>query len=166
MFALKALSRESVAGSLAKAERYRLLNDPAAAESICRDILDIEPDNQDALICFALVLSDQIVYDRKAWQDGLAAAARLANPYDRAYYSGIVWERRAKALFLEAGHGTRHSVYEWIIRAMDCFEEAERRRPPGNDDSLLRWNTCARFLNGHPNLTARTEEVPDAILSE
>jgi len=166
MFALKALSRESVAGSLAKAERYRLLNEPAAAESICRDILEVEPENQDALVCFVLALTDQIPYDKKAWQSGLATADRLARPYDRAYYSGIVWERRAKALFHEVNRGTDHSVYEWITRAMEYFEEAEKLRPAGNDDPLLRWNTCARFLNSHPNLTPRTQEIPDAILSE
>ena len=50
MFALKPLSHESVASALAKAEPL-----PAAernrprTESICQDILEIEPDNQAAL---------------------------------------------------------------------------------------------------------------------
>ncbi|MCU1327845.1 MAG: hypothetical protein JWN34_3215 [Bryobacterales bacterium] len=166
MFTLKALSRDSIAGALAKAERYRLLNEPAAAESICRDILEIDSGNHDALVCLVLALSDQIAQDKKAWQNGLAGADKLTNPYERAYYSGIVWERRAKALFHEGQQGRQHSIYEWVTRAMDCFEEAEKVRPAGNDDAVLRWNTCARFLNGNPQLAPRVQEIPDAILSE
>jgi hypothetical protein len=45
VFALKPISHDSVANALAKAERYRLLNEPNEAESICHDILQIEPDN-------------------------------------------------------------------------------------------------------------------------
>jgi hypothetical protein len=25
-------------------------------------------------------------------------------------------------------------------------------RPPENDDALLRWNTCARFIMRHPEI--------------
>ena len=46
MFALKPISQASITGALAKAERYRLLNEPNEAESICRDILEVEPDNR------------------------------------------------------------------------------------------------------------------------
>ena len=60
MFALKPISHESVTGALAKAERYRLLNEPGEAESICCDILEIEPRNQPALISLLLALTDQI----------------------------------------------------------------------------------------------------------
>ena len=42
MFALKPISRDSLDGALAKAERYRLLNEPTEAESICRDILEVD----------------------------------------------------------------------------------------------------------------------------
>lgn len=166
MFALKSLSPESVPRALSKAERYRLLNEPAAAESICRDILEIEPDNQDALMCFVLALTDQIPHDNRAWQHALTATTRLAGSYDRAYYAGIVWERRAKALFHEGPRGNHHSIHEWVMRAMRCFEEAEALREPGNDDPMLRWNTCVRFLMGHPELAPRTEEHREAILSE
>src|SRR5271155_3970463 len=97
MFALKPISPASITGALAKAEHYRLLNEPSQAESICRDILESEPDNQRALICLVLALSDQIGHDPRAYSNGLTAAAQLASGYDRAYYSGIVWERRARA---------------------------------------------------------------------
>jgi hypothetical protein len=166
MFALKSLSHGGIASALAKAERYRLLHEPMQAESICCDILEIEPDNQDALICFVLAQTDQIASDKRAFQNSMATAARLSGAYDRAYYAGIAWERRARALHNEGGMGTNHSVYEWIVKSLKCFEEAEHLRPAGNDDALLRWNTCVRFLHQHPEVTARAAEVPEAILSE
>jgi hypothetical protein len=30
---------------------------------------------------------------------------------------------------------------------MESFEQAERLRAPGNDDAILRWNTCQRTLD-------------------
>ena len=102
MFALKALSHDSIGGALAKAERYRLLHEPVQAESICRDILDIEPENQNAMICFVLAQTDQIATDKRAFQKAIASAASLSGAYDRAYYTGIAWERRARALLQEA----------------------------------------------------------------
>ena len=166
MFALKSLSHSSVEGALAKAERYRLLNEPAAAESICRDILEIEPSNQAALACFILAQTDRIPHDKRAWQHALSAATRMQGEYEKSYYSGIVWERRAKALFDAGSGGNRHSVFEWLGLALKHFENAEELRPPGNDDAILRWNTCVRFLQSHPELTVRTQESPEAILSE
>ena len=103
MFALKPLSHDSVSGALAKAERYRLLNEPAEAASICHDILEIEPENQQALIMLVLALSDQISEDPQAFAGALNTASRLQSTYDRAYYAGIVWERRAKARYQDGG---------------------------------------------------------------
>jgi hypothetical protein len=166
MFALKALSHDSIGGALAKAERYRLLHEPVQAESICRDILDIEPENQNAMICFVLAQTDQIATDKRAFQKAIASAAGLSGTYDRAYYTGIAWERRARALHHEGAMGSSHSVYEWTVKALHYFEEAEHLRSPGNDDALLRWNTCVRFLRQHPELTPRAQEIPEAIVSE
>ena len=166
MFALKPLSLDSVAGAISKAERYRLLNEPAEAESICHDILEIEPENQPALIMLVLALSDQIAEDAQAFTNALVTAARLRNAYDKAYYSGIVWECRAKARYHDGGRGLRHTVHEWMQKALQLFEQAERLRAPGNDDSILRWNTCVRFLVRHPELMARSEEATEPILSE
>ena len=36
-------SKDAVPAALAKAERYRLLNEPGEAESICLDVLQIDP---------------------------------------------------------------------------------------------------------------------------
>ena len=42
---LKRISQAALPAALAKAERYRLLNEPEQAESICRDVLAVEPKN-------------------------------------------------------------------------------------------------------------------------
>jgi len=57
MFEPKPISKDAVPAALAKAERYRFLNEPGEAESICLDVLQIEPDNQDAIV--ALVRSPE-----------------------------------------------------------------------------------------------------------
>jgi hypothetical protein len=165
MFATKAISPESVPGALAKAERYRLLNEPGEAESICRDILDIEPNNHQALISLILALTDQIPHDAQAFSNAQSAIQQMPSDYDRAYYSGIAWERRAKARFV-TGRGEHGYVYEWLVKAMTLFEEAERLRPHGNDDAVLRWNACVRFLGRHPALAPRPEPVAEPIASE
>ena len=59
MFELKPLHPDAVQAALARAERYRLLNEPSEAESICLDILAVEPDNQPARIMLLLSLTDQ-----------------------------------------------------------------------------------------------------------
>jgi len=166
MFALKPISHESVAGALAKAERYRLLNEPGEAESICRDILEIEPGNQDALISLMLALTDQVGDDSRAFSDALAIVERLESTYDCAYYAGIAWERRAKATHNGGGHSAHRYAYDWILRALALFEEAERRRAPGNDDAVLRWNACVRYLGCHRELAPAIDEEPEPIVSE
>jgi hypothetical protein len=166
MLALKPISHDSLATALAKAERYRLLNEPTEAESICRDILEIEPDNQQALISLTLALTDQIQEDPHAFGHAISTLERLKAPYDRKYYAGIAWERRAKARHHGGGHGADQYTYEWLVKAMQLFEEAEQLRVPGNDDAVLRWNACVRFLSSHKELGPRSESVPEPILSE
>src|SRR5262249_23977116 len=146
-----------------KAERYRLLNEPGEAESICRDILEVDPENQEALRSLALALTDQICDHPMAFRNAIATAASLKYEYDRAYYAGIAWERRAKAVHRLGSPG---HVYDWIVRALGLFEDAGRVRPPDNDDALLRWNTCVRFLASHPELTPFPESEPQPIMSE
>jgi hypothetical protein len=166
MFALKPISLDSVAGALAKAERYRLLNEPTEAESICRDILEIAPANREARISLILALTDEFAQDEKAFSIAVGEAAGLESAYDRAYYSGIAWERRAKA-FHDAGRlGSSGHVYDWLVKALGLFEEAERLRPTGNDDPILRWNACVRFLARHKTVGPKAEDVREPILSE
>jgi hypothetical protein len=166
MFALKPISRDSLDGALAKAERYRLLNEPSEAESICRDILEVAPANREARISLILALTDEFPRDDRAFASAMVETATLESAYDRAYYSGIAWERRAKA-FHDAGRpGSSGRVYDWIVKALGLFEEAERQRPAGNDDPILRWNACVRFLERHKSLKPATEDVTEPILSE
>jgi hypothetical protein len=64
-----------------------------------------------------------------------------------------VLERLAKAQHQQPTPGGGHAAYEGILRAMARYEEAERIRPHGNDDAILRWNACARFLQMHPDVS-------------
>jgi hypothetical protein len=166
MFTLKPISRDSVDGSLAKAERYRLLNEPNEAESICRDILEIDPANREARVSLILSLTDQIQQDSGAFPGAVSAISGLDGQYDRAYYSGIAWERRAKAVHGTGAQGSGGYIYEWLVRALHLFEEAQRLRPANNDDAILRWNACVRFLDRHKELRPETQEIPEPILSE
>jgi len=166
MFTLKPISSDSVDGALAKAERYRLLNEPNEAESICRDILEIEPENREARVSLILALTDQIHEDKSAFSSATSVISGLTSPYDRAYYAGIAWERRAKAIYGAGSKGRDGDIYEWLVKALHLFEEAERVRSAGNDDAILRWNACVRFLERHKELRPKPEEVRDAVLSE
>ena len=166
MFELKPISHASVTSALAKAEHYRLLEEASESESICRDVLSLEQDNQHALVVLTLALTDQIHRDPRAFTLALETANKLKSGYERDYYSGIAWERRAKASHQAASQGNNHHVYEWLVKALGHFAAAESVRPSGNDDALLRWNTCVRYLDRHRELVARGKEEPSAILSE
>ena len=144
MFELKPLSHDAISAALEKANRYRLLNEPGAAESIYLDILAVEPDNQEALKNIVLAMSDRFGKDYAVGDVRVTEyLTRITGDYDRAYYSGIMYERRAKATLDKGGVG----AYELFRQAMDCFEKAEGMRPTGNDAAILRWNGCARVIN-------------------
>jgi hypothetical protein len=167
MFELKTLSRDAVSRTLAKAERYRLLNEPGEAESICRDALRADPDNQDALVMLLLALTDQ--FDDEAANsvsDARHCAEQIRDAYGRAYYSGIIHERRAKATLHHAAPNCGPRAYEGLREAMEWYERAEAIRPPGNDDALLRWNTCARLIMRDHRLVPAVEERGEPLLLE
>jgi hypothetical protein len=145
MFELKKISRESIPRSLEKAERYRLLNEPGEAESICLDILRIDPDNQQALIMLLLALTEQ--FDRRVPENRpRELLARLQGEYERAYYAGIICERKARAQLSQGTPGAGYDAYDWLREAMEWYEKSEAVRPAGNDDAALRWNACARTI--------------------
>jgi hypothetical protein len=166
MFTLKPISRDSVDAALARAERYRLLNEPHEAESICRDILVVDPANRQARISLVLALTDAIPHESGAFTSAMEAMSGLETEYDRTYYSGIAWERRAKASYAAGGVGSGAYIYDWTVRALQLFGAAEHLRPAGNDDAILRWNACVRFLDRHKELRPKMEEAPEPILSE
>jgi hypothetical protein len=146
MFELKRIAPEAVPLALEKAERYRLLGEPEEAESICLDILAIDPENQPALITLLLALTDQFPAGHaECFAEAQAVLPRLKGDYERLYYSGILWERRGRARLLQGGPGSNTVASPWLHTAMDYYAKAEAIRPAGNDDALLRWNTCARL---------------------
>ena len=158
MFELKPLSHDAIAAALERAGRYRLLNEPAEAESICLDVLRAEPENQQALITLLLAVSDRFgkgygVSDTQSKE----LLARIQGEYERAYYAGILAERRAKTRLAQNTPGAKFFAYDGFRDAMSWYEKAEALRPVGNDDALLRWNTCARII-AQNQLVAREEE--------
>jgi|SRR5579871_67485 len=162
---LKSLHQDAIPGALAKAERYRLLHEPWQSESICQDVLRVDPGNEAALITLILALTDQFDQGVRV-EEARNLIPRLREEYDRAYYSGIISERRAKCLFEQARHGSGPTVYEWLHEAMAWYEKAEAIRPPQNDDAVLRWNTCARMLMRNPQLQPAPQERAEPIMSE
>jgi tetratricopeptide (TPR) repeat protein len=165
MFELKPISRDAIPVALEKAERYRLLNEPAQAESICLDILRIDPDNQKALVMMLLALTDQLGSGGAATR-ARAVVSRLKGEYERAYYTGIICERSARASFDNGAPGAAFSSYDLFREAMEWYEKAEALRSPGNDDAVLRWNTCVRTLQKNPSLRPRPEESFEPVLGE
>ena len=159
MLKLKPLSTDAVAGALERAMRYRLLNEPLQAESICLDILEVEPENEQALVTLLLSLTDQ--FDRRlasAIGEARELLPRLKSDYQRAYYEGIIWERRAIALYLKGGPGSGHLAYDGLREALNSYDKAIELRPSGNDEAILRWNTCIRVMRRHPDIKATPEE--------
>jgi hypothetical protein len=158
---LKPITREGIPAALQKAERYRLLNESSAAESICLDVLDIDPTNQEALVSLLLAITDQFAEEMS---DGVRRARdvlpRLQDEYERTYYAGIICERRARAQLHRGALGSAEVAAEWFREAMTWYEKAESMRPPGNDESILRWNTCVRMLSRHERVEGPREYEP------
>src|SRR5437773_1514652 len=126
MSELKSLSNEAIPAALEKAERYRLLNEPGEAESICLDILKTDSENQQAIVTLVLALTDR-------FEKGYAVSdmqtkellSRMKSEYDRAYYTGIVAERRAKVKLRQNTPDCRFQAYDLFREAMSWFEKAE-----------------------------------------
>ena len=166
MIPLKPLSTDAIPAALTKAERYRLLNEPHQAESICEDILAADPGNTQAVAILLLALTDQFSKgDGHLVARALELAARMASPYDRAYFGGLVAERRARAL-MGGPAGRARTAGPWLRDAMEHYEQAEDLRPPGNDEARLRWNACARVLNAHPEMAVQEEERTAPLMLE
>jgi len=165
MFELKPLSQAAIPRALAKAERYRLLGEPQEADSICRDILRTDPHNQEVLVMLLLSITDQ--FTRGSDQHMFEAqrvVEKLIGDYERAYYSGIVCERWVKAQLKEAGHGG--SASGWFLEALDWFQRAQALSPPGNEDAVLRWNACVRFLEHNPGILSLEGSASEAGFSD
>ena len=152
----KIISKSGIAEALAKVQHYRYLNQAEEAESICRDILAADGENQMALRQLGLAITDQFtggMSDR--FNEAHSCFEKLTNHYERSYYLGILNERRAKAQ-LRAGHRS-HTLRASFENALRLYEEAEKVRPQGNDDALLRWNRCLRLMQSIPDLAGEAE---------
>ena len=159
MFELKPITRAAVPAALEKAERYRLLNEPGGAESICLDVLAVDPEHEEALVTLLLAITDQFDEDtatnvRRA-RDVLP---RLGDAYRKAYYAGVIDERHAKALLRRGMLRSGEAAYGLLRDAMHRYEEAEKARPADDDEAILRWNTCARLLAANPQLRPGDQE--------
>lgn len=165
MFEIKPIHAASIEKSLEKAHRYRLLNEPWQAESICLDVLTIDPENQQAINILLLAVTDQ--FDRRLsnrYKQARELVPRLKYPYRQAYCEGLICERRATALFRRGGPGSGGVAYEWYRRAMDNYEKAEALSPEGNDDAILRWNTCARIIMRNSEIEPEPDEKRHVLL--
>ena len=166
MFELKRLTPAGIPAALEKAEQYRLLNQPWAAESICWDIAAVDAAHQRALRTRLLAQTDQFGHDMGAVRRARETLARLTDRYEQAYYAGLIAERLAKAQLDHHAPGSRFAAYDELRDAMEWYEKAEAIRPPGDDDAILRWNTCARLLNQSPHIAPRGEEAREPALEE
>jgi hypothetical protein len=144
-YVLKRILPSGVDAALKKADKYRELNQPAEAESICRDVLALNADHQLALRTLGLALSDQFEPASGVhYGEAKKIFARLHDPYERSFYGGLADERQARTQ-LRAKLPIR-SVRPFFERALAGYAEAEPLRPAGNDDPILRWNSCVRTL--------------------
>ena len=167
MFDLKPLSKDAIPAALAKAEHYRLQSEPEEAQSICEDVLRVDPANRAALVTLILALTDTF----PRGEAGVVTRARelvaaLGAEYERAYYSGVVAERRARVLLDRGGPDRFVKAGDWLREAMRAFERADAVKPVDQDDALLRWNACARLFHQYPELMEADKDRTGPLVLE
>ena len=158
-FELKPIHRDAIDAAMEKMKRYRHFNEPENAESICRDILRVDPDYREARIGLLLCIADQ--FGRKLterWAEAMEIVETLQGEYDSLYYRGILCERRAKAHYNRRTPQGGCLTHTWLTKAMGYFEQAAEYSPPGVDDAILRWNTCARMIMKHDSIKPLADE--------
>lgn len=166
MLELKPLDPAAATSALDKARRYRLLNEPDDAESICLDILAAVPDNQEALITLLLSLTDKFPHSglSPSFEQAQEIVPKLDGNYSKSYYLGVIYERRAKYHLKKGGPGAGTAAYEWFIKAMEAFNSALAGDDPKRHEAVLRWNSCARILNSNPEVKAVEPESAELLL--
>jgi hypothetical protein len=167
VFNLKPLSAAGVPAALEKAFRYRMLNQPEQAESICHDVLQVEPDHQEALVVLILAITDRFADPRSpSPRSAQELLPRLHSEYEREYYAGLICERLALARLRSGLPKAGEIAYDFFHDAMAHYERAEKLRPVGNDDSLLRWNSCARVIMANPDVCPVASEQEIGLLGD
>lgn len=149
MIDMKRIHPDAIPRALELAERYRLLNQPEQAASICYDVLAVDPENSSAVRSLLLAVTEQFGQRRGTrLEEAERLAARLPSEFEQKYYAGVAYERWARAKLQSGEHAAMSA--SWLRKAMDFYETAEFQSPPGNDDAILRWNACARLLQHLP----------------
>jgi hypothetical protein len=158
VFELKPITKESIPRALERAERYRLLNEPREAESICLDVLEIDNENASALKCLLLALTDQFASGAGQIMDQAKRLLPRLQPYEQKYYAGIISERFARQQLMQGHPGAKFSAYEYLCDAIEHYDQAEALAPDGNDDPILRHNTCVRMISWHRLVAPHRDE--------
>ncbi len=163
-FTLKSIHKDAVGSALEKAVWYRALNEPLEAESICRDVLEVDGSNQKALATLLLALSDQFPrWLRARFREAKEIAGRLESDYESEYFTGLITERRAKCQHHKGTPGCGHLAYHGLRDAMARYEKAQELSPPENDDAVLRWNTCVRIIETNPDIAPEPSTASDPV---
>jgi hypothetical protein len=166
MAEIKVLSLEAIPEALLMAERYRLLNEPDEAESICLDILAVDAEHQEALITLLLAHTDKFRDNRlmPAFDQSKEIVARLGDAYCKSYYLGVIFERRAKYHLKQGGPGAGNVAHGWLVKAMNEYREALTSCDPGNQKAVLRLNSCVRLLNNNPDIKPDSSDQREPLL--
>jgi tetratricopeptide (TPR) repeat protein len=147
---LKKLGERNLAAAIALAKHYRDLNEPEEAESICRDVLAVAPDSQDAWRTLGLALTDRFPrHWMTLFEEACGAFRNLASEYERVYYEGIAWERYGKAQVLA---GQARDAIHAFEQALERFERAETLAAPDDPAPILHYNRCVRALTTDSDL--------------
>src|SRR3954463_4129120 len=121
---LKKISPQAITRATQKAERYRLLHRAWSTEDIFLDVLEIDPGNQPVLVMLLLAITDQ--FDREPGELARRARevlGRLTDPYQRAYYAGIIGERLAHAQLTSGAMHAEAMAATTLRAAMESFAE-------------------------------------------
>lgn len=165
MFELKTLSPDAIPAALEKANCYRLLKEPFEVESICLDILHIDPKNREAIILLLLSLTDQFEIEMsESLTKAKEVLEKFKDEYHRIYYWGVICEKMAKAHLKKNLPTSAASAYGWFQKAMEAYDTAIERSVSGNNDAILHWNTCARILINHPEIHQQDDRAPEPML--
>lgn len=148
MYELKPLSKDAIPNAIERAKQYRLLNQPWHAESICRDILAVDPDHQQNLIILLLAITDQFGNEKlgKSKEDAEKIILQLRDEYQRDYAYGIIYERQASTAIRRGGPRSHYIAYYHLIKALEYYKKSGKSHPEKNEESTLRWNTCVRMI--------------------
>ena len=164
---LKSLSPKAIPGALGLASDSRQGGQSQTCESICLDVLQAEPGNQEALRL--LVLSHADRFDAESTEHEMAARdaqSRLTGEYDRAFYDAYILHRSAQVAIASGSPSSARVVYALLARAMASYEDAERSRPEGNDDAILLWNACQRLMQATPHASLRETQAFETYIGE